>query len=209
MAVAMVNVGILRSICRNLEGQYVATLMQYVLFYSNHCEHSRSLLGTLSKMAVAERMSFVCIDSRSVRDGTTYARLQDGKEVPLPAVLSDVPALLMLEKGNSLIVGDEIRQHLVREHSTVGVQDDPDAFSWNEMSGLSDNFSYLDTSAEDMLATGGGGSRIMHSFTGLSGGDAITTPVQSDDAVPKLGSVDMDAFMQQRMTEVPPPVARE
>ena len=49
----------------------------------------------------------------------------------------------------------------------------------------------------------------MHSFTGLSGGDAITTPVQSDDAVPKLGSMDMDAFMQQRLAEVPPPVARE
>jgi hypothetical protein len=209
MAVAMVNIGILRSICRNLEGRYVATTMQYVLFYSNHCEHSRSLLGTLSKMAVAEHTSFVCIDSRSMRDGTTYARLQDGKEVPLPAVLSDVPALLMLEKGNSLIVGDDIRKHLDREHGTVATHDDPDAFSWNEMSGLSDAFSYLDTSVDDMLATGSGGNRIMHSFTALTGGGAITTPVQSDDTVPKLASVDMDAYMQQRMAEVPQPVARE
>ena len=183
--------------------------MLYVLFYSNHCEHSRALLGTLSKMAIAEQTSFVCIDSRFNREGTIFARLQDGKEVPLPAVLSDVPALLMLEKGNALIVGDEIRRHLDREHGTPATQDDPAAFSWNEMSGLSDSYALLDVSAEDMLAQGSGGNRIMHSFTGLTGNDSITTPIQNDDSVPKLASVNMDAYMQQRMAEVPAPISRE
>ena len=65
--------------------------MKYVLFYSNHCEHSRKILRVLSQSAVSNEISFVCIDSRITKDGSTYAVLESGKQIPLPNVLSEVP----------------------------------------------------------------------------------------------------------------------
>ena len=67
----------------------------------------------------------------------------------------------------------------------------------------------LDVGAEEMLAQGNGGNRIMHSFMGLSDGGSITTPVQTDDRAPTLRNVDMDQYMTQRANEVPRPIQRE
>ena len=158
--------------------------MKYVLFYSNHCEHSRKILRVLSQSAVSREISFVCIDSRVTRDGTTYAVIESGKEVPLPSVLSEVPSLLMLEKGNSLVVGDKIMGFISRDNKSVQAVSDPAAFSFSEMAGLSDGYAYLDVGAEEMLAQGNGGNRIMHSFVALGDGGSITTPVQTDDRAP-------------------------
>ena len=183
--------------------------MKYVLFYSNHCEHSRKILRALSQSAVSKDISFVCIDSRITKDGTTYAVLESGKHIPLPNVLSEVPSLLMLEKGNSLVVGDKIMGFISRDNGSVQATSDPAAFSFSEMAGLSDGYAYLDVGAEEMLAQGNGGNRIMHSFMGLSDGGSITTPVQTDDRAPTLRNVDMDQYMTQRANEVPRPIQRE
>lgn len=183
--------------------------MKYVLFYSNHCEHSRKILRVLSQSSVSREISFVCIDSRVTKDGTTYAILETGKQIPLPSVLSEVPSLLMLEKGNALVVGDKIMGFISRDNETLQTVSDPAAFSFNEMAGLSDGYAYLDVGAEDMLAQGNGGNRIMHSFAGLGDSGSITTPVQTDDRAPTLRNVDMDQYMAQRASEVPPPIQRE
>jgi len=183
--------------------------MKHVLFYSNHCEHSRKILKILSQSEISNDISFVCIDSRITKDGTTYAVLETGKHVPLPNVLSEVPSLLMLEKGNSLVVGDKIMTFISRESEGVQMVSDPAAFSFNEMAGLSDGYAYLDVDAEEMLAKGNGGNRIMHSFMGLESEGSITTPVQTDDRAPSLRNVDMDQYMAQRINEVPKPIQRE
>jgi hypothetical protein len=183
-------------------------VMQYVLFYSNRCEHSRKVLSALTRMPASEETSFVCIDSRVTRGKDVFAVLTSGKEVPLPSSLASVPALLLLDKGNALVVGDQVMQHLARS-APQAVSYDPAAFSMSEMSGLSDGYAYLDVSAEEMLAQGGGGERIMHSFAGLQSEHSITTPQQVDDSVPKVGSVSMEAVLAQRATEVPPQVVRE
>lgn len=183
--------------------------MQYVLFYSNRCEHSREVLSKLTRMPAAEETSFVCIDSRVTRGKDVFAVLTTGKEVPLPSSLSSVPALLLLDKGNALVIGDQVMQHLSRSAPQAAVSYDPAAFSMSEMSGLSDGYAYLDVSAEEMLAQGGGGERIMHSFAGLQSEHSITTPQQVDDSVPKVGSMNMEAVLAQRATEVPRPVVRE
>lgn len=183
--------------------------MKYVLFYSNRCEHSRDILKQITRSPVAEETSFVCIDSRVTRGKDVCAVLANGKEVPLPSSLTSVPALLLLEKGNALVVGTQVKQHLERETPRSITQQDPAAFSTNEMSGLSDGYAYLDVSAEEMLAQGGGGQRIMHSFAGLGMENAITTPQQVDDSVPKVGSINMEELMARRANEVPPPIIRE
>jgi len=184
--------------------------MRYVLFYSNRCDHSRGLLALISKLPVAEETSFVCVDSRRSSAGKSYAILDAGKEVPLPSNLVSVPALLLLEKSNALIVGDEIKRHLDNEFASLtSVANDPTAFSFSEMAGLSDGYAYLDLSAEEMMAQGTGGQRIMHSFASLGGHQSITTPQQVDDEAPKLKSVNMDDLLARRASEVPPAVIRE
>ena len=163
----------------------------------------------LSQAAVSKEISFVCIDSRVTKDGTTYAVLESGKNVPLPNVLTEVPSLLMLEKGNAMVVGDKIMGFISRDDGADQAVADPVAFSFSEMAGLSDGYAYLDVGAEEMLAKGNGGNRIMHSFMGLGDTGSITTPVQTDDRAPTLRNVNMDDYMAQRASEVPPPIQRE
>ena len=115
----------------------------------------------------------------------------------------------MLVKGNSLVVGDKIMGFISRDNESIGAVVDPAAFSFSEMAGLSDGYAYLDVGAEEMLAQGNGGNRIMHSFVGLEDGGSITTPVQTDDRAPTLRNVNMDDYMAQRASEVPRPIQRE
>ena len=79
---------------------------------------------------------------------------------------------------------------------------EPLAFSYYEMGTmLSDNYSYLDMSAEELSAKGNGGLRMMHSYTGWSDNQSIATP--PDDYVPnKVGNVDMGKLQEKRNTEV-------
>lgn len=184
--------------------------MKYVLFYSNRCEHSRKVLATVSRLSAAEETSFVCIDAREIRNGKQCAILTDGKAVPLPDSLVNVPSLLMLEKSNTMIVGEAVVEHFEREYApTIAASQDPAAFSFSEMAGLSDGYAYLDLSAEEMLAQGTGGQRIMHSFSALQQHQSITTPQQVDDSAPKVGSVNMEDLLARRASEVPPAIVRE
>ena len=68
-------------------------------------------------------------------------------------------------------------------------------------SGLSDNYSYLDMSADELSAKGNGGLRILHSYVQVDQNQVIATP--PDDYVPnKVGSVDMDKIMAQRSADI-------
>ena len=79
---------------------------------------------------------------------------------------------------------------------------EPQAFSFCEMgSSLSDNYSYLDMSAEDLSAKGNGGLRQMHSYCTINQSDSIATP--PDDYEPdKVGAVDLGKLQMQRANDV-------
>ena len=79
---------------------------------------------------------------------------------------------------------------------------EPLAFSMNEMgSGLSDNYSYLDMSAEELSAKGEGGLRMMHHYSTIKQNDSIATP--PDDYVPnKVGNVDISKLQAQRNKDI-------
>ena len=152
---------------------------------------------------------FVCIDKREKhKDGTTHVILENGQRLLLPPNVKSVPTVLLLHHGNRVIDGlKEINHFLtpgevkINEKATNN-NGEPLAFSMNEMgSGLSDNYSYLDMSAEELSAKGNGGLRMMHSYTGWSDNQSIATP--PDDYVPnKVGNVDMGKLQEKRNTEV-------
>ena len=183
--------------------------MSSVLYYSNYCNHCKQLLLKLSRTKTRDDIHFVCIDKREKhKDGTTHVILENGQRLLLPPNVKSVPTVLLLHHGNRVIDGlKEINHFLtpgevkINEKATNN-NGEPLAFSMNEMgSGLSDNYSYLDMSAEDLSAKGNGGLRMMHSYTGWADNQCIATP--PDYYVPnKVGNVDMGKLQEKRNTEV-------
>ena len=91
----------------------------------------------------------------------------------------------------------------VEVNETATLQNgEPLAFSTSEMgSTLSDNYSYLDMSSEDLAAKGNGGLRMMHNYTTISDNQVIATP--PDDYEPnKVGDVDMSKLEAERNQEI-------
>ena len=82
---------------------------------------------------------------------------------------------------------------------------EPLAFSGSEMGTcMSDSYSYLDQSSDEMNAKGEGGLRQMHSFVTLNHDDKIYTP--EDDYEPdKVGEVDLGKLQAEREQEIKAP----
>jgi len=189
--------------------------MSSVLYYSNHCKNSKTLLAFLSKTTVKNDMHFVCIDQRVKKDGRIYVIMTNGSHLPLPESVTGVPALLLLNKGNHVIFGEEILKILkpIDEERTMVANrgnGEPSAYAFGDagMCGVaSDQYSYLDQDASSMAAKGDGGLRQMHSYATINMRDDIDTPV--DNYVPdKIGSVDMEQINANRNSQVKPPVTR-
>ena len=183
--------------------------MSAVLYYSNYCNHCKQLLLKLSRTKTRDDLHFVCIDKRERhKDGTTNIILENGQRLLLPPNVKSVPTILLLHHGNRAIDGLKEINHFLSpgeiEINNKATDDngEPLAFSMNEMgSGLSDNYSYLDMSAEELSAKGDGGLRMMHSYTGWSDNQSIATP--PENYVPnKVGNVDMGKLQEQRNSEI-------
>ena len=183
--------------------------MSAVLYYSNYCNHRKQLLLKLSRTKTRDDLHFLCIDKREKhKDGTTHIILENGQRLLLPPNVKSVPTVLLLHHGNRVIDGLKEINHFLSpgeveiNNKATGNNGEPLAFSMNEMgSGLSDNYSYLDMSAEELSAKGDGGLRMMHSYTGWSENQSIATP--PENYVPnKVGNVDMGKLQEQRNSEI-------
>jgi len=164
--------------------------MSTILYYSNFCQHSKSLLQTFGKSTVSKDVHFICIDKRS-RDanGKTNIILENGQKIILPETVTKVPALLLLNDNYKVLYGDAILQHFKPAQEAVVKQAtfnnlEPMAFSLGGGGGfgiMSDNYSFLDMDADALAAKGNGGMRQMHNYVDLQYADKIST-TQDDDA---------------------------
>ena len=66
---------------------------------------------------------------------------------------------------------------------------------------MSDNYSYLDQTSDEMTAKGNGGMRQMHSFVRLNQNDKIYTP-DEDYEPDKVGEVDLGKIQAQRENDI-------
>jgi hypothetical protein len=183
--------------------------MTSVLYYSNYCPHSKQLLIRLSKSAQSKKMHFICIDNREIqKDGGTHIILDNGQRVLLPPNITSVPSLLLLHHGNRAINGiKEITHHLNPgeikiNNDATKMNGEPLAFSFCEMgSNLSDNYSYLDLTSDQLSAKGDGGLRMLHNYVTINDNLTIATP--PEDYVPnKIGTIDMGKLQQSRALEI-------
>ena len=182
--------------------------MSSILYYSNYCKHCKELLVKLSRTKRREDIHFICIDKRQVhKDGTTNIILENGQRLLLPPNVKKLPCVLLLHHGNRVIDGLKEIMHYLNpgeveiNNQATNLNGEPLAFSVSEMGGLSDNYSYLDMSSDELSAKGNGGMRMMHSFTGWKQNQTIATP--PDDYQPnKVGNVDLGKIQEQRNREI-------
>jgi len=183
--------------------------MSTVLYYSNNCKHSQELLRMLSKSQQSKDIHFICIDKREVhKDGGIHILLENGQRLLLPPNVKSVPALLLLDHGNRVVLGLNEIKHVLKPGETkinnkaTNMNGEPLAFSFDEMGHtLSDNYSYLDMSADELSAKGNGGLRQMHNYMSINGDLSISTP--PDTYTPdKVGSVDMSQLQAQRDMDI-------
>jgi hypothetical protein len=180
--------------------------MSFVLFYSNYCENSKSLLQILSKTKVKENIHYLCIDNRIKKnDGNIYLILENKLEIMLPETIKKVPALFILSNGNQTIFGkDNIINHLKPQEIEVNqiatnFNGEPLTFSFNNngFGVVSDNFSYLDQSPDSLTAKGDGGLRQIYHYATLDYTDKINTP--PDNYTPdKIGQTTIEKLQQTR-----------
>ena len=179
--------------------------MSEILYYSNNCENCRKLLQKVSKSKIKEKLHFICIDKRKLKQNRIFIILENNQEVLLPPSIDRVPALLLIN-NNQIIYGDNIVNHLKPDETIINniatqYQGEPDCFSFGGSGGalnvVSDNFSFLDQESESMLAKGDGGMRQLYSYATINHSDAIETP--PDDYSPDtIGNVSMEKLQEER-----------
>ena len=186
--------------------------MTGVLYYSNYCGKCTELLQLLAKSKVKDEIHFVCIDRRvSNPKGGVLVVLPNGSHLPLPEGVTKVPAMLLLNKGNNVIFGKQILEFLQpREeaHRAKAVMQNGEPLAYILGGGggsghgvVSDNYSFLDQSADSMKAQGDGGLRQMHNYATLDGMDNIDTPPDNYEA-DKVKGESVDAIAHQRDSDV-------
>ena len=152
--------------------------MSTILYYSNYCENCKKLLGIIGKSPVKDEMHFLCVDNRTKSaNGATYLVLPNGQQVLLPPTVTAVPALLLLNRGHKVLMGEEIMRHIspeieAQKQTAVQQTGEPTAFvlgGFGSSFGVaSDSYSYLDQTPEDLAAKGSGGMRQQHHYASIN-----------------------------------------
>lgn len=188
--------------------------MSSIIYYSNNCDRCKSVLSALSKSRVQDDIHFLCIDKRVKAEngsGAWHIITETGERVLLPPQVNRVPALLLLNKGHMVLYGEQILQHfqpknVALNNEATGFNGEPNSFSLGResMGGFgvaSDNYSFLDQSADELSAKGNGGMRQLYNYATIDIVDKIETPpdTYSPD---KVGSVSLEQLQQQRNTDI-------
>lgn len=193
--------------------------MSSILYYSNFCEPSKKLLQTISKTQNKKDIHFICIDKRiKDADGKIYIVLHNEQKIIMPENVTRVPALLLLNQNYKVIYGDDIYKHL-RPQTQAQVQQatknnmEPVTFqdgfgSFSGFGGIvSDNYSFLDQTDNDLGVKGEGGLRQMHNYVSLNESMNISMPLPQDDTDYKTdkmkdGEMSVESLQRKREQEL-------
>ena len=191
--------------------------MSSILYYSNFCDKSKSLLQRLAKSKIKEGIHYMCIDKRvKGENGAWYIVLEDGQQIILPPHVNRVPALLLLNQNHAVLYGDQITNHLKpldaqQNNVATGFNGEPSPFSTSSefMGGFgvtSDNYSFLDQNDDELSVKGNGGLRQMHNYVSLNDSMNLTMQLPTDEAEYKNdklkdGENNIEALQRKREQE--------
>lgn len=189
--------------------------MSSVLYYSKYCNHCQNLLMAISKSNIKEDIHFICIDKRVKKGPAIYIQLDNGQEILMPPNIKKVPSLLLLNRGNIVVEGSEVNQYVLKENEKRNLQatqsnGEPLAFSLNDFGNVvSDNYSFLDQSSEEMSAKGNGGMRQMHNYVAIGHNDmSIETPPDNYTPDKLDSSMSLDKIREMREKDIPKAIQR-
>lgn len=164
--------------------------MNEIFYYSNYCNHSKSILSKLSKMSIKQNIHFICIDNRITEGDKTFVILDKGAKMLFPQNINRVPAVLLVGQTISVLYGNDILQHFNNNNnSTSGINKahehlmEPNAFSFQSCGSSisSDSYSFWDQSSDSLGAKGDGGIRQMHHYSGLNDDSHFSIQTPEDD----------------------------
>jgi hypothetical protein len=187
--------------------------MPEICYYSNYCDPSKKLLQKIAKTKLQQEIHFICIDQREITKNGQIHIIFNQERLILPPVITRVPALYFTDTNKALF-GDDIQSYLLPKEQTLnhvatGGQGEPECFSIQSMNQLSDNYSFLDQSPEDLYAKGNGGMRQLRHFSSLQEETSIHTP--DEDYVPdKVGlrGKSLEEFKAERDNGIPHEIKR-
>jgi len=179
-----------------------------ILYYSNYCDNCKKLLQILSRSQLKEELHFLCIDKRvKMPDGSIQLLIKNGQQVLLPPTITKVPALMLVNNGFHVLFGDQIYQHIQPKEKEIqkkatNNQGEPNAFSFDAFSASgisSDQYSFLDIHADDLLAKGQGGMRQMYNYVNINQDTTMNIETRPDNYSPdKVGDSDIKQYTNQR-----------
>ena len=178
--------------------------MSSILYYSNYCDNCKNLLSEISKSNIKKDIHFISIDKRINKNNSIYIILENNQELLLPHTVNAVPALLLINDNYKVIFGDSIKEYLkpinqIKNNISTNFNGEPNAFSMDSgLTGVvSDNFSFLDQSSDELSAKGDGGLRQMYNYATINHNDKIETP--PDDYVPdKVNETNLKNYENDR-----------
>lgn len=184
-----------------------------VLYYSEYCDYSSAILQYISHSKVKNDIFFVNIDNRYDHNGEIMIRLDNKTHIPLPNVIKSVPSLLILESNPrsnpNVIVGNHIKEYIFEQckaydDQATGFQGEPEGYSFFDgaSSVVSDMYSFLDQSAEELSAKGMGGLRQMYNYASIDYNGLIDTPEENYSSE-KIGDISLEKLIAKRDMEVP------
>lgn len=188
--------------------------MGSILYYSNYCNHCKNILLNLSRNRIKEDVHFVCIDKQIKKGNDTFAVLET-KEILIPSTIKRVPSLLLLNRGNMIIEGDNVCQYIidVMQQDNMQATDgngEPKSYGMNDFGNIqSDTFSFIDQDSNELQAIGNGGLRQTHNYTLLNNDTPIETPIDNykPDTISNSGT-SYEKMIQMRNNDVPNSVSR-
>jgi len=188
-------------------------LMSSILYYSNFCDKSKSLLQRLAKSKIKEGIHYMCIDKRVKGEtGAWYIVMEDGQQIILPPHVNRVPALLLLNQNHAVLYGDQITNHLkpmdVQQNNiATGFNGEPSPFSTSSefMGGfgvVSDNYSFLDQSSDDLSAKGSGGLRQLYNYATIDFNQSIECPAIEEKQARIGPDVTLEKLEKERNAQI-------
>ena len=185
-----------------------------ILYYSNYCKHSQSIIQTLVKSNLTDKISFVCIDKRS-RDpsnGQTYITLENGGKVIMPPNVHSVPSLLIIKEQYRVLMGDDIIKHLhpqIKNTMSANMQPniEPSGYFLAASNGgtniMSEKFTSYDMTPDELSAKGNGEARPLYNYISVQNDMNLINTTPDDYKPDKVSNdVTLDTLQQKRMDDI-------
>ena len=144
------------------------------LFYSKYCKYSKKILNNIEENNMIDKFNLICIDNRRIHNNDIYIG-----NYKLPSQIDRVPMLLT---SNELLSGEQILDYIKPHVEKVEQINEPSPLSitYKVSDVHSDNYSFVDSTSDEMSASGDGGTRQMYNYSRVNENYSIITPEESE-----------------------------